>query len=191
MAYNPPIGNIYHIYTTYILPSEGVYNPYHPLQEPEKSIDHVRVLNLARVGFFPSSGFNAGGLELNHGSDITSKAMYHRIEQVGGDVGVFVISKSMDLFFAVMKSTTMKFLQQIRLQKTFFRNICTSHMGWLQKWYHEIQFNFFVKSFIPSLCEAILRSLRLSGWPRKANEEEGDGISQDQLIGHLHSPKQT
>ena len=39
MAYNPPIGSIYHLYTTYILPSDGLYNPYHPLQEPEKSIE--------------------------------------------------------------------------------------------------------------------------------------------------------
>ena len=36
---NHPIGSIYHLYTTYILPSRGLYNPYHPLQEPEKSID--------------------------------------------------------------------------------------------------------------------------------------------------------
>ena len=41
MAYNPPIGSIYqlYIYTTYILPSGGLYATYHPLQEPEKSID--------------------------------------------------------------------------------------------------------------------------------------------------------
>ena len=39
MAYNPPIGSIYHLYTTYILPSRGLYNPYHLLPEPEKSID--------------------------------------------------------------------------------------------------------------------------------------------------------
>ena len=41
MAYNPPIGSIYHLYTTYILPSGGLYNPYHPLQEPEKSIEPI------------------------------------------------------------------------------------------------------------------------------------------------------
>ena len=39
MAYNPPIGSMYQIYTTYILPSGGLYNPYHPLQEPEKTIE--------------------------------------------------------------------------------------------------------------------------------------------------------
>ena len=41
MAYNPPIGSIYHLYTTYILPSGGLYATYHPLQEPEKSIDNI------------------------------------------------------------------------------------------------------------------------------------------------------
>ena len=32
----------YHLYTTYILPSRGLYNPYHPLQEPEKSAEFTR-----------------------------------------------------------------------------------------------------------------------------------------------------
>ena len=36
---HPPIGSIYHLYTTYILPSRGLYNPYHLLPEPEKSIE--------------------------------------------------------------------------------------------------------------------------------------------------------
>ena len=40
---HPPIGSIYHLYTTYILPSRGLYNPYHPLQEPEKSTDRIIV----------------------------------------------------------------------------------------------------------------------------------------------------
>ena len=31
----------YHLYTTYILPSRGLYNPYHLLPEPEKSIDVI------------------------------------------------------------------------------------------------------------------------------------------------------
>ena len=31
MAYNPPIGSIYRLYTRYILPSTGIYNPYHLL----------------------------------------------------------------------------------------------------------------------------------------------------------------
>ena len=39
MAYNPAIGSIYHLYTTYILPSGGLYNPYHRLGEPETTID--------------------------------------------------------------------------------------------------------------------------------------------------------
>ncbi len=30
------------VYTTYILPSGGLYNPYHLLPEPEKSIDRER-----------------------------------------------------------------------------------------------------------------------------------------------------
>ena len=40
MAYNPPIGSIYHLYTTYILPSGGLYNPYHRLGEPETTIEN-------------------------------------------------------------------------------------------------------------------------------------------------------
>ena len=32
----------YHLYTTYILPSGGLYATYHPLQEPEKSIEMIR-----------------------------------------------------------------------------------------------------------------------------------------------------
>ena len=39
MAYNPPIGSIYHLYTTYILPSGGLYATYHLLGEPETTID--------------------------------------------------------------------------------------------------------------------------------------------------------
>ena len=45
MAYNPPIGSIYHLYilyTTYILPSGGLYATYHLLDllgEPETTID--------------------------------------------------------------------------------------------------------------------------------------------------------
>ena len=35
IAYNHPIGSIYHLYTRYILPSRGLYNPYHLLPEPE------------------------------------------------------------------------------------------------------------------------------------------------------------
>ena len=39
MAYNPPIGSIYHLYTTYILPSGGLYATYHLLGEPGTTID--------------------------------------------------------------------------------------------------------------------------------------------------------
>ena len=39
IVYNRPIGIIYSLYTRYILPSNGLYNPYHLLPEPEKSID--------------------------------------------------------------------------------------------------------------------------------------------------------
>ena len=41
MAYNPPIGSIYHLYTTYILPSGGLYATYHLLWEPETTIDKM------------------------------------------------------------------------------------------------------------------------------------------------------
>ena len=39
--YNPPIGSIYHLYTTYILPSGGLYIPYHLLGEPETAIERT------------------------------------------------------------------------------------------------------------------------------------------------------
>ena len=39
MAYNPLIGSIYHLYTTYILPCGGLYATYHLLREPETTID--------------------------------------------------------------------------------------------------------------------------------------------------------
>ena len=42
MVYTHPIGIIYRVYTRYILPSRGLYHPYHLLQEPEKSIDKKR-----------------------------------------------------------------------------------------------------------------------------------------------------
>ena len=41
MAYNPPIGSIYHLYTTHILPSGGLYATYHLLREPETTIDII------------------------------------------------------------------------------------------------------------------------------------------------------
>ena len=44
MAYNPPIGSIYHLYTTYILPSGGLYATHHLLREPETTIELTSVL---------------------------------------------------------------------------------------------------------------------------------------------------
>ena len=41
MAYNPPIGSIYHLHTTYILPSDGLYATYHLLGEPETTIEKM------------------------------------------------------------------------------------------------------------------------------------------------------
>ncbi len=38
---HPPIGSIYHLYTTYILPSGGLYATYHLLGEPETAIDYI------------------------------------------------------------------------------------------------------------------------------------------------------
>ena len=54
MAYNPPIGSIYHLYTTYILPSRGLYNPYHLLGEPETTIERAGKFG----SFFGWRGFN-------------------------------------------------------------------------------------------------------------------------------------
>ncbi len=39
MAYNTPIASIYHLYTTYILPSGGLYATYHLLREPKTTIE--------------------------------------------------------------------------------------------------------------------------------------------------------
>ena len=47
MAYNPPIGSIYHLYTTYILPSGGLYATYHLLGEPETTIDFGEDQNIS------------------------------------------------------------------------------------------------------------------------------------------------
>ena len=52
--------DVYHLYTTYILPSGGLYATYHPLQEPEKSIDHI-FLAWRRI---PVQGFSRQ-IELN------------------------------------------------------------------------------------------------------------------------------
>ena len=50
MAYNPPIGSIYHLYITYILPSGGLYATYHLLGEPETTIEFLR--NKLELQFF-------------------------------------------------------------------------------------------------------------------------------------------
>ena len=52
MAYNPPIGSIYYLYTTYILPSGGLYATYHLLGEPETTIDNH--INLSCVSVYLS-----------------------------------------------------------------------------------------------------------------------------------------
>ena len=49
MAYNPPIGSIYHLYTTYILPSGGLYATYHLLGEPETTIDNMASVLLGLI----------------------------------------------------------------------------------------------------------------------------------------------
>ena len=36
-----PIGSIYHLYTTYILPSGGLYATYHLLGEPETTLEKI------------------------------------------------------------------------------------------------------------------------------------------------------
>ena len=56
MAYNPPIGSIYHLYTTYILLSGGLYNPYHLLGEPETTVEILKKhLRLQCVEKFPTN----------------------------------------------------------------------------------------------------------------------------------------
>ena len=100
----------------------------------------------------------SGGLELNHGSDITSKAMYHRIEQVGGGwrwwTGVFGdFEKSIDFFVvAVMKSIDYEaFTTNSWTQKGIFQK--KEHPTWDDWKEHIMRFNstnFFVTSFI--LC---------------------------------------
>ena len=50
---NPPIGSIYHLYTTYILPSGGLYAIYHLLGEPETTIDIKQPTNYSYDHFQP------------------------------------------------------------------------------------------------------------------------------------------
>ena len=59
---HPPIGSIYHVYTTYILPSRGLYNPYHLLPETEKSIEKMLIGKYPLViGFLRVPGVSKGG----------------------------------------------------------------------------------------------------------------------------------
>ena len=57
MAYNPPIGSIYHLYTTYILPSGGLYATYHLLGEPETTIDNIYLLSVLYPISYPTFHF--------------------------------------------------------------------------------------------------------------------------------------
>ena len=54
IAYNHPIGNLYHLYTTYILPIGWLYIPYHLLGEAETTIDVLHVLAQRRDYGVPS-----------------------------------------------------------------------------------------------------------------------------------------
>ena len=38
VAYNHPIGSIYHVYTAYILPSAGIYATYHLLGNQKQQL---------------------------------------------------------------------------------------------------------------------------------------------------------
>ena len=54
MAYNPPIGSIYHLYTAWILPSGGLYATYHLLGEPETTFDIVMSIHeIVWMAIFP------------------------------------------------------------------------------------------------------------------------------------------
>ena len=62
MAYNPPIGSIYHLYTTYILPSGGLYATYHLLREPETTIEMLLCYLYKRDTFIretPTHGYTS------------------------------------------------------------------------------------------------------------------------------------
>ena len=55
MTYNPPIGSIYHLYTTYIFPIGWLYITYHLLKEPGNSIDHIHIFVKRVKGIAPAS----------------------------------------------------------------------------------------------------------------------------------------
>ena len=52
MIYNHPIGSIYHLYTTYILPIGLLYATYHLLREPGNSVEDSPSLFFKKNGFF-------------------------------------------------------------------------------------------------------------------------------------------
>ena len=74
MAYNPPIGSIYHIYTTYILPSGGLYATatYHLFWEPETTSEYTW------VGF--SSPTQCVTTEPSRGGLITAQWWFHNAQ---------------------------------------------------------------------------------------------------------------
>ena len=51
VVYNHPISSIYHLYTTYILPSGRLSSPYHLLREPETTIEHTLITSTISVCF--------------------------------------------------------------------------------------------------------------------------------------------
>ena len=62
MAYDPPIGSIYHLYTTWILPSGGLYATYHLLREPETTFDIVMGIHeIVWMAIFPTKFTVANG----------------------------------------------------------------------------------------------------------------------------------
>ena len=62
MIYSPPIGSIYHLYTTYILPIGWLYATYHLLREPGNSIEHKDLQWMLNIvfGCHPCHGFLLG-----------------------------------------------------------------------------------------------------------------------------------
>ena len=65
MPYNPPIGSIYQLYTTYILPIGWLYITYHLLREPETAIEPIY-----KFGSTPGTGW-----ELPRTSRLTEKKL--------------------------------------------------------------------------------------------------------------------
>ena len=84
MAYNPPIGSIYHLYTTYILPSGGLYATYHLLGEPETTIDYWGFLPTSQMSAFLNNRGAPQKLEMNcsllWGEDGLLNSRFFRLE---------------------------------------------------------------------------------------------------------------